>query len=395
MNLSSEQMPPDGTSLSLEQQVVRLQALLEASRLVHSTIDLPHVLQQAARIVVLELEMEGAVFTEPHIAFGDIPADALAPGGAQLPRFPLLGRDGAFICELVVIPPGGRELTLYENDFLEGLVLQTAVAAENAANHERHLEYARVAQDLDAARAIQRSLLPQTMPAIPGYSLAARSDACYQVGGDYLDVVTEPDGSHLIVVADVAGKGLASALVCTTFRSAFRALARQCLPLANSPAASPSSTGTRARRPAAATSPPSSSVSTPPSANSSSSTPVTTPPSSSSPKIPPRGPSRPAAPLSACSPAPSTPRTHPFPPGARLLLYTDGLTEVFQGRGRVRYRPPHRCLSATSDTRPDRRRHPRPACGARLTASPGSAPQQDDMSAIALCRLTSSNQEKA
>ena len=61
--------------------------------------------------------------------------------------------------------------------------------------------------------------------------MAARSRACYQVGGDYLDVVTEPDGSHLMVVADVAGKGLASALVCTAFRSAFRALARQSLTL--------------------------------------------------------------------------------------------------------------------------------------------------------------------
>jgi serine phosphatase RsbU (regulator of sigma subunit) len=51
------------------------------------------------------------------------------------------------------------------------------------------------------------------------------------VGGDYLDIVTEPDGSHLMVVADVAGKGMASALVCATFRSAFRALARQSLTL--------------------------------------------------------------------------------------------------------------------------------------------------------------------
>ena len=65
--------------------------------------------------------------------------------------------------------PGGRELSLYERDFLEGLALQTAVALENAINHKRHLEYARLAQDLDAARAIQQSLLPQAMPSIPGF----------------------------------------------------------------------------------------------------------------------------------------------------------------------------------------------------------------------------------
>jgi serine phosphatase RsbU (regulator of sigma subunit) len=41
-------------------------------------------------------------------------------------------------------------------------------------------------QDLDAARAMQRSLLPQAVPAIPGYLVAFRSDACYEVGGDYI-----------------------------------------------------------------------------------------------------------------------------------------------------------------------------------------------------------------
>ena len=127
--------------------------------------------------------------------------------------------------ELVVAPPDGRELTLYEADFLEGLALQAAVALENARNHERNLQWARVQQDLDAARNIQRSLLPQKLPEIPGYSVAFRSVTCYEVGGDYLDIVEQPDGSLLMVVADVAGKGLASAIMSTSFRAAFRAIA--------------------------------------------------------------------------------------------------------------------------------------------------------------------------
>src|SRR5580704_18106118 len=221
----------DQSSLSLAEQVVRLQALLEASRSVHSTIELTDVLQQAARIAVRELELDGALFTMQNVVYGNVPATAVAEPCDGCPRFELLSRDGKVLSELVVATPGGRPLSLYERDFLEGLVLQTAVAVENAINHERHLNYARLAQDLDAARAIQQSLLPQSMPSIPGYSIAARSRACYQVGGDYLDVVTEPDGSHLMVVADVAGKGLASALVSTAFRSAFRALATQSLTL--------------------------------------------------------------------------------------------------------------------------------------------------------------------
>ena len=78
-------------------------------------------------------------------------------------------------------------LTIYEQDFVEGLVLQAAVALENALYHERDLQWARVQQDLDAARSIQRSLLPKAMPEIPGVSVAAKTVTCYEVGGDYLD----------------------------------------------------------------------------------------------------------------------------------------------------------------------------------------------------------------
>src|SRR3981189_1276271 len=221
----------DQSSLPLAEQVVRLQALLEASRSVHSTIELTDVPRQSAGIAVRERERDGALFTLQNVVYGNVPAAAVAEPCDACPRFELLSRDGQVLSELVVATPDGRPLTLYERDFLEGLVLQTAVAVENAINHERHLNYARLAQDLDAARAIPQSLLPQTMPSIPGYSVAARSRACYSVGGDSLDFVTEPAGSHLMVVADVAGKGLASALVCTAFRSAFRALAHQSLTL--------------------------------------------------------------------------------------------------------------------------------------------------------------------
>ena len=134
--------------------------------------------------------------------------------------------------ELVVAPPDGRELTLYEADFLEGLALQAAVALENARNHKRNVEFARVQQDLDAGpRTSSARCCPRSCPPSAGYSLAFRSVTCYEVGGDYLDIVEQPDGSLLIAVADVAGKGLASAIMSTSFRAAFRAMAVTGMPL--------------------------------------------------------------------------------------------------------------------------------------------------------------------
>jgi serine phosphatase RsbU (regulator of sigma subunit) len=219
------QLLGNGETIDLQQQVARLQALLEASRQVHSTIQEKEVLDQVLRIVVRELEMTGAAFRGVGLSYGE------EPKGENLPSWPLRDRDGQRMEELVVLPPDGRALTIYEADFLEGLALQAAVALENARNHKRNIEFARLQQDLDAARRIQRSLLPQNLPEIAGYSLCFRSDACYEVGGDYLDIVELPEGGLLLAVADVAGKGLPSAIVSISFRAAFRGMAIAGMPL--------------------------------------------------------------------------------------------------------------------------------------------------------------------
>jgi sigma-B regulation protein RsbU (phosphoserine phosphatase) len=214
--------------VDLQQQVARLQALLETSRQVHSTVQLEELLNTVLRIVVRELELPGALITEPRMIYGAMPPEPWD----GCPRYPLQTKDGQLLAELIVAPPIGRALSLYEEDFLEGLSLQAGVALENARYHERNLEWTRVQRDLEAARLIQRSLLPQQMPEIPGYSIAFRSTACYEVGGDYVDIVELPGGAQIMTVADVAGKGLASAIVGTAFRSAFRAIAGAGIPLA-------------------------------------------------------------------------------------------------------------------------------------------------------------------
>ena len=216
-------IPGGDETIDLQQQVARLQALLEASRQVHSTIREEEVLEQVLKIVVRELEMAGAAFTGTGLSYGE----EVAEGSEGLLRVALDDRDGKPMTELLVAAPDGREMTLYEADFIEGLALQAAVALENARNHKRNVAFARVQQDLDAARNIQRSLLPQELPKIEGYSVGFKSVTCYEVGGDYLDIVEQPDGSLLLAVADVAGKGLASAIVACSFRSAFRAMAVQ------------------------------------------------------------------------------------------------------------------------------------------------------------------------
>ena len=218
------------STLDLQQQIARLQALLEASHKIHSTIELDSVLRSVLQITVRELEMAGAFFTAFPFSYGSIhPRFLLNPPSSDPKRgcfrFPLLDHNGVVLTEMVVLTRDSAPLSLYEQDFLENLAMQAAVAIENARYHERTLDLERVQRDLSCARDIQRSLLPQSMPSVPGYSIAGRSQTCFEVGGDYLDLIALPSGELLIVVADVAGKGLASALVGSSFRSGFRAIA--------------------------------------------------------------------------------------------------------------------------------------------------------------------------
>ena len=78
--------------------------------------------------------------------------------------------------------------------------------------------------DALATVALQRSLLPTALPAVPGLGLAARYvTGAGAVGGDWYDVFVLPDARLAIVVGDVAGSGLEAAVIMGRMRSALRA----------------------------------------------------------------------------------------------------------------------------------------------------------------------------
>lgn len=69
-----------------------------------------------------------------------------------------------------------------------------------------------VARDMELAAEAQRSMLPQTLPVVPGYSFWVYWKPAHTVGGDMYGFHTLPTGEILLLVADVAGKGLVAAL---------------------------------------------------------------------------------------------------------------------------------------------------------------------------------------
>ena len=387
------ELPGSGETIELQQQVARLQALLEASRHVHSTISESEVLGQTLRIVVRELEMAGAAFPSEAMSYGEMPESSGQAGSmGALPIYLLQDREGSRLTELVVAPPGGRELTLYEADFLEGLALQASVALENARNHERNLQWARVQQDMDAARNIQRSLLPQKLPSISGYSLAFKSDTCYEVGGDYLDLVEQPDGSILMAVADVAGKGLASAIMSTSFRSAFRAVAAAGLPLdelATRMNQHHWQEGEEARRRYVTAiflrlHPETGDLEV---ANAGHNPGFLVSPQGAAHQFESTG-----TPLGLLPGMRYTSEKTHIEPGSRLLFYTDGLTEVFCGEEEF---GPERLLDEFSKCPSQKADDILDALWTRLEAFAAGGPQGDDMTALALCRSGATSETTA
>jgi serine phosphatase RsbU (regulator of sigma subunit) len=288
--------------------------------------------------------------------------------------------------ELLVAAPDGRDLTIYEADFLEGLALQAAVALENARNHKRNVEFARVQQDLDAARDIQRSLLPQHLPDVSGYSLGFKSATCYEVGGDYLDILELGDGTILLVVADVAGKGLASAMMSVNFRSAFRAIAMTGLPLDEIAARMNQhhwQEGEEARRRYVTAiflklHPHEGELEI---VNCGHNPGFVVHPDGSTCQFDSTG-----TPLGLLPGMTYGTEKCPFPSGSRLLFYTDGLTEAFRGDEEF---GPERLLENFSKCQSSKADGILDALWTAIHTFVEGGPQGDDMTALVLCRMKS------
>lgn len=78
--------------------------------------------------------------------------------------------------------------------------------------------------ELELARRIQKGLLPRGFPRVPTLEFDAWQETAEATGGDYYDVMLAPGGSVDLIVGDVSGHGIASALLMSALRAYLRAL---------------------------------------------------------------------------------------------------------------------------------------------------------------------------
>lgn len=102
--------------------------------------------------------------------------------------------------------PGRTELALLAEAVNE-------MAGELKSAQAEMVEKERLCHELELAREIQSSLLPETDLEVGGYQLRGAHRAAAEVGGDYYDFFELPDGKIALTIADVSGKGLAGCMI--------------------------------------------------------------------------------------------------------------------------------------------------------------------------------------
>jgi sigma-B regulation protein RsbU (phosphoserine phosphatase) len=251
-------------------QIQQLSLLFEATRLLNSTLDLAELLELILRIAKTEVKADrGTVFLCDHknrelwsivaqglesqeirVPFGRGVAGHVAQTGEivnvedaySLPFFdrsydkklgyitrsllciPIRHSDSEIVGVIQLLNEASGRFSQKDQEFLSSLSGHMAMALENARLHKEALEKQRLERDLAVARQIQRSLLPSAPPVVPGYEIGVAFEPCQECGGDYYDFLTPAPDTLMVVIADVQGRGVPSALALSNFQAALHAL---------------------------------------------------------------------------------------------------------------------------------------------------------------------------
>ncbi|MGA8089113.1 MAG: SpoIIE family protein phosphatase [Terracidiphilus sp.] len=124
----------------------------------------------------------------------------------------------------------GMHLTVFGTILNVQTILRTALflaivyAVLRYAVDYRHRQTA-MERELQNAREVQQVLVPEALPAIPGFNLTSAYKPALEVGGDFFQILSAGEGGALIVIGDVSGKGMPAAMTVSLLVGTVRTLA--------------------------------------------------------------------------------------------------------------------------------------------------------------------------
>ncbi|NLP09109.1 SpoIIE family protein phosphatase [bacterium] len=274
-----EQASLESRIRSLEARITRLSSLMEVSALINSTLDLEevlgHVMEKAQS--VMHAEASSVMLINPEtdrleckLALGEVGDQVaqvlhlekgqgvagwvwaqdqplLVPDVARDPRFfrqidqqsgfrtrsilaaPLRVKDRIIGVAEVINRTDGEQFDDLDQELFIAFCRHVALAIENARMHQMALQQSRMQQQLDSAKIIQQSFMPQVLPGGPevNFELAARNLQATAVGGDFYDAMELDGGRVGLLIGDVSGKGVPAALYMARLMSDVRFLAQR------------------------------------------------------------------------------------------------------------------------------------------------------------------------
>ena len=251
--------------LSKNEQIKRLTSIVEASKLLNSTLDLRRLLEIILEVATKQCQaVKGTIYLVDHqkkeiwsevqkgkrkvvihLPFGRGIAGTVAKTGETVnirdahedKRFyPGIDERTGFRTRSMICAPmrDGRGkivgvfqlmnkrrgfFTRHDVEFLETLSVHAALAIDKARLHQEALEKELIDKEIEIAVKIQQLLLPERIPSLDGFEISAVTIPSKRVGGDFYDVIKLGDQKTLLVIADVSGKGIPAAMLVSTMQA--------------------------------------------------------------------------------------------------------------------------------------------------------------------------------
>ncbi|MBW8011388.1 MAG: SpoIIE family protein phosphatase [Chloroflexi bacterium] len=150
------------------------------------------------------------------------------PGTGEIPNYqvfiPLQYQDD--LIGLLALGPrlSGMPYSSDDLDFLDTVASQSSLSFENARLQQINISRLRLEDELEVSRKIQMSMLPKSVPAIPGWEFAAYYQPARDVGGDFYDFfkLSGNTDDWGLVIGDVVDKGIPAALYMASCRTMIR-----------------------------------------------------------------------------------------------------------------------------------------------------------------------------
>ncbi len=151
-------------------------------------------------------------------------AYALLTGDHLLIGLPLMIKNDFYGVMLVEETAEARRFRQKRVEIVTGIAQQVAFSIQNERLQREMVTRERFEREIELARQIQETFLPDHLPEFPNWDLAASWKTARQVGGDFYDVFELPGGKLGLFIADVSDKGIPAALFMAMTRTLVRAV---------------------------------------------------------------------------------------------------------------------------------------------------------------------------